>query len=172
MISYGNELKRRSIIVRPSSIHGYGVFAAEEIVANEVVEECMVLMSDSSHPSLGNYYFLVDKKRGLALGYGSIYNHAEEPNTGYIFDKERSILTFFAMRNIAPGEEILVFYGPRWFKERSVPVKKPSWRYRLTHSKPLASICRFLLVSSVLVLLQYLNLFIKHHHLFVTFTPQ
>lgn len=167
----GNELERRSIVVRPSSIHGYGVFAAEDIPTTGIIEECLVLVSDSRHPSLNNYYFSAKKKSGLALGYGSIYNHSNEPNADYIFDEERSVLTFFALRNISPNEEILVFYGPTWFQKRDIPIKKPSWRYRFKNIKSLASICRFLFVTCGLVfLLQCLN-FLAHHHLFATFTP-
>lgn len=45
----------------------------------------------------------------LALGYGSIYNHADDPNAA--FEPEPpDTLRFHATRDIAAGEEIFISY--------------------------------------------------------------
>ena len=58
-------------------------------------------------------------KRGyvaLSLGYGSIYNHSEQANAAYQMEMP-DVMTFYALRSIAAGEEILINYagndGPR-----------------------------------------------------------
>ncbi len=58
----------------------------------------------------------------MALGYGSLYNHSYQPNARYD-DESGQTKVFSAIRDIAPGEEIVVNYNgepedetPVWFK--------------------------------------------------------
>jgi SET domain-containing protein len=58
----------------------------------------------------------------VALGYGSLYNHSYQPNARYD-DESGQTKVFRAIRDIAPGEEIVVNYNgepgdetPVWFK--------------------------------------------------------
>jgi SET domain-containing protein len=58
----------------------------------------------------------------VALGYGSLYNHSYQPNARYD-DESGKTKVFSALRDIAPGEEIVVNYNgvpedktPVWFK--------------------------------------------------------
>ena len=58
----------------------------------------------------------------VALGYGSLYNHSYQPNARYD-DESGQAKVFRAIRDIAPGEEIVVNYNgepgdetPVWFK--------------------------------------------------------
>ena len=54
----------------------------------------------------------------LALGLGSLFNHSEQPNLDYRVDADSATLRFFAVRDIAEGEELCFFYGSNlWFKD-------------------------------------------------------
>ena len=47
----------------------------------------------------------------VALGYGSIYNHSNEPNAYWMSLNDRRTFLFIANRDIEPGEEIFTYYG-------------------------------------------------------------
>ncbi len=64
-----------------------------------------------------NYYaFMIDEQNeytGIALGYGSLYNHSDNWNTTYYFDKEKELMIFEAIQPIAKNQEITINYlGP------------------------------------------------------------
>jgi SET domain-containing protein len=117
-------LLQRKISVKKSNIHGYGVFAAENIKAGDIIEECYVLLVTSQLSDLSNYYFQADDdvKSAIPLGFGCIYNHSNEPNAGYKYDSERQLMVFTAKRDIQKGSEIFTSYGQSWFDSRRLPV--------------------------------------------------
>ncbi len=53
---------------------------------------------------------LDEKQTVVALGYGSLYNHSYSPNARYEDANPRTKL-FIALRDIQPGEEIVVNYN-------------------------------------------------------------
>lgn len=114
-----------NIIVKKSkAIEGYGVFANQTFNKGDIIEECYILVGRGFDKTLENYYFDVDGKYGIFLGYGMIYNHAEDPNTDYRISKTRGIATFKANRRIKKGEEITISYGDQeWFKDRRMKLK-------------------------------------------------
>lgn len=121
-------LYQAPITAKPSTIHGYGVFADVDIEKNAVIEECHILIMHD-FTALFNYLFSY-KQDGknqscLPLGYGALYNHSDEPNAEYAFNEENSLLVFTALRPIKAGEEIFITYGSNWFASR--------------HAKPLQS---------------------------------
>lgn len=95
---------------------GRGVFAKINIKKGQKIEEVPVIFmkSDEFHdtnPSdVGeNYVYYWDEDRvAVALGYGSLYNHAYEPNADYEFDEHT--ISYIAMRDIAQDEEIFINY--------------------------------------------------------------
>ena len=135
---FSKPLKRQNIIAKPSPIQGYGVFATEDIPADEIIEECYVMHI----PEEANYYFVNysfkvgEKKNIIALGYGSIYNHASPPNAHYEYDPDRGCLIIRAARLIKAGEEICIHYGSEWFSCRNVPVVKPSFWSQVKKWRP------------------------------------
>jgi hypothetical protein len=136
-------------IVKKSHIHGYGVFAAQAILPDEIIEEAYALKlnKDVHIPDLNDYLFGTGDYVELVLGNGSIYNHADQPNAVQVFDEERFIMTYRALTKISRGEEILISYGKNWFSQRYTKVMVPSLRYRLRTYKPLFKILtRFALV--------------------------
>ncbi len=56
----------------------------------------------------------------LALGVGSLFNHARKPNLDYRIDSKQSVIRYFAARNIMAEEELTIFYGDKlWFEDTS-----------------------------------------------------
>lgn len=121
-----NELFLNKVVVKPSSIHGYGVFAEKEIVPGELIEECHTLLTNGEDDVLQNYYFKTENKSGIPLGFGCIYNHSDDPNAEYIYIPEEHLMLFKAIKLIQKGEEICTSYGNNWFKQRSLRKKKIS----------------------------------------------
>ena len=100
---------------------GRGMFATRNFACGELIESCPVISLPDVHDrarlrrtGLVNYYFLWGPERthaAICLGYGSLYNHAYEPNARWekCIDAER--MDFYAIRDIADGEEITVNYN-------------------------------------------------------------
>lgn len=124
--------QQAAVYVAYSEIHGKGVFAARDIEAGEMIEICPVILFPKSQLEavrqtfLDDYYFdWGDDEEwfALALGYGSIYNHAVHPNAEYAMDFEAQTIDFYCIAPIEAGHEITVNYNgspgddsPVWFE--------------------------------------------------------
>lgn len=137
------------VIVRDTGTPtGRGVFAAAPLREGEVVEESpVVLFALREHlpvevrRRMFNWARLAGEAdtggvQALALGYGSLYNHANPANLRYEADVERELLRFVAVRPIEPDEELTINYnaegggpvseGDAWFARMGVePVVGP-----------------------------------------------
>ncbi|KAG5648305.1 hypothetical protein DXG03_004877 [Asterophora parasitica] len=52
----------------------------------------------------------------LALGLGSLFNHSEHPNVSYSHDTSTESIRYTTVRDVAPDEELCIFYGHNlWF---------------------------------------------------------
>ena len=87
---------KENIYVKTSSTHGFGVFAKRNINKGEILEECPVIfLADREryqHDKQINRYAFRQSGCGceecvthgsqmfLLTGYGSLYNHSENPN--------------------------------------------------------------------------------------------
>ncbi len=100
---------------------GRGVFTAELIAPGDIIEICHVIVFppddlEKIHEThLHDYYFLWGENMdhgAIALGYGSLYNHAAEPNAEYELDFDDQVITIQCIRAILPGEEITIDYQP------------------------------------------------------------
>lgn len=121
-----------SLFISSSDLDRRGVFTAEPIAADSLLEICPVIVlpeEDLPHideTELHDYYFMWgedEKKCGIVLGYGSLYNHSFSPNAEYRANYQNGTLNFYALRDIAAGEEITVNYNgdpgddsPLWFR--------------------------------------------------------
>jgi SET domain-containing protein len=103
-----------------SPIHGWGVFAKEDIMEGEVFEECPILTLPIDKGEITS--LLIDyrfnwpqgndfEEQVVALGYGSLYNHSDNANSFWISDLENRTFKFISNREIKKGEEIFVWYG-------------------------------------------------------------
>lgn len=124
-----------SLFVAPSPIHGTGVFARVDFAPDEVVECCPVVVCPAEDESRlertnlrGLYFHWEDDGIALALGYGSLYNHAWKANCRYEHDYEAAVIRYIAVRPIAAGQEITINYtgdpdgvAPLWFEPAEPP---------------------------------------------------
>ncbi len=108
-----------AIYVAISPIHGRGVFAQKAIKSGTILEECPVIkmkleeMTVRKHMLLNYYAFMIDEQQeytGIALGYGSLYNHADNYNAVYYYDNEKELMIFEAVQAIAKNQEITINY--------------------------------------------------------------
>jgi SET domain-containing protein len=116
------------IYVDRSGVHGWGVFAKEEIQEGELLEETpFVILFDRGEESnpdkkgmLSDYRFSFPaspewKHQVMPFGCGGIYNHSGNPNARWEVDEERKTFKFYSIKGISPGEEIFTFYGPAYY---------------------------------------------------------
>lgn len=98
---------------------GRGVYTSEIIDKGTIIEICPVIVLSKSdtlkihQTHLHDYYIVWEIDKGtsaLALGYGSIYNHSEKPNSEMLIDLEERVIRFAAIQKIAPNEEITYNY--------------------------------------------------------------
>lgn len=107
------------IEIRKSKIHGWGVFAKENINKREILEEVpfLILPVNNTYNStlLIDYRFNYPKinpiNQVLPLGFGPLYNHSDNPNSHWYIDEESQIFIFESLRFINKDNEILVYYG-------------------------------------------------------------
>jgi hypothetical protein len=102
----------------PSGKHRFGMYCIEDIQEDSVVEICPIIILPEEQTKeivkghvLYEYYFEWKKKSiAIALGYGSLYNHAEKPNAVFEPDYKNQFIIFKSLRHIPAGEEIVVDY--------------------------------------------------------------
>ncbi|HJW28156.1 MAG TPA: SET domain-containing protein-lysine N-methyltransferase [Saprospiraceae bacterium] len=102
----------------PSGKHRYGMFCTQDIEPDSVIEICPIILIPIEQAGqiikghvLYDYYFEWKKNTiAIALGYGSLYNHAEHPNAEFEPDYKNQYIIFRALHAIPAGTEILVDY--------------------------------------------------------------
>jgi len=107
------------IEVRRSPIHGWGVFAKEDIKANEILEETYFLVIPTAQGEASSIFIdyrfnfprVNHKYQVIPFGFACIYNHSNDPNAKWETDEENNIFTFSAVKDIKKDEEICTFYG-------------------------------------------------------------
>ena len=105
IIAEGNPL----ICVKPSPIHGQGLFAAQRIEADTYIGEYL-----GPHTQIdGPYVLWIEEEDGTLYGIDGrnelrYTNHSGDPNA--VMEGEH----LYALRDIEPGEEITIHYGPDW----------------------------------------------------------
>jgi hypothetical protein len=100
---------------------GRGAYASRAHARGETVEACPVVLFSGAYTAvpeevrklLFNWGVLANTDSGhcLALGYGSLYNHANPANMRYEADAVSRLLRFIAIRDIAADEELTVNYN-------------------------------------------------------------
>ena len=114
------KLFQNKLVVKKSKMHGYGVFANKTIKKGELIEECYVLICKGGDKGLEDFYFDARGKNAIFTGFGSIYNHLDDPNADYTINMKKRLATIKADRKILKGEEIFVSYGDEWFETRNM----------------------------------------------------
>ncbi len=99
---------------------GRGVYATQSIKRSTVIERAPVIVIPGEQwrtleqTDMFHYYFAWGEKLeagAVALGYGSLYNHSFQPNAHFEYDVDNRFISYYALRDIAPGEEITINYN-------------------------------------------------------------
>lgn len=108
------------IEVKPSAIHGRGVFACKKFKPGAVIETAPLILLKAADKEylqttmLYHYYFVINSLEtpaALGLGYSSVYNHASKANALYEISLKKTALLIKASKEILPGEEITLNYN-------------------------------------------------------------
>ena len=117
-----------------SELKGRGVFATKDFYVGDLVEsspvliipeeECKILRRCSSawhylFPWLE--YQTTQGRRAVAMGYGMLFNHDDDPNCVYKFNDNPVLpsIDFYAQERIYPGDEVTIYYADNlWFRKR------------------------------------------------------
>ena len=107
------------IELRKSSIHGWGVFAKDDINSNEVLEEIPFLILPINKGDMSSLF--IDyrfnfpssnwKYQVIPMGFACFYNHSDTPNAGWYTDEVNEIFIFKTNNFIKKDEEIFTYYG-------------------------------------------------------------
>lgn len=108
------------VIIKPSILHGNGVFANQLFKPGIVIETAPVILMEQADKDflqttlLYSYYFVVGDKNfpvALGLGYSSLYNHAYSANAVYSISLKNANIKITACKTIEPGDEITLNYN-------------------------------------------------------------
>ena len=129
------------IEIKKSPIHGYGVFAKENIKKDEILEECHFISfpyneeftSFYQSNNMARYVFIFPRFKkhnvkkenlefALPLGAGCVYNSSPNANADWETDKKRRLFIFKSIKNIQKGEEICTNYQSHvdWCKNKKL----------------------------------------------------
>lgn len=127
------------IVVKPSTLHGYGVFAAEDILKEEIIEECAYADIGFRHrdrvsTELRHTFYLLPCNceecnwRGkyfvASSGYLQLYNCSktgEEADIELNWIIQERLVQVRSLKNIKKGKEILIWYGDDYGPLESMP---------------------------------------------------
>ncbi len=119
-----------NIIADTGTIKGRGVFAGQAYREGDVVEISPVILIEAEYDDLPRAilervfdwearYETEMPLSALALGHGSLFNHADKANMRSEFEVDKDQITFIAVRDIDIGEELTINYNaadgePEW----------------------------------------------------------
>lgn len=125
--------------------HGYGVFAAEDISKDEIIEQAVTQAVDlkctkkesksfrrylySPPASVGCACNAMDENNNpvclyyvMSTGYIQIYNHSFSPDVIFEWDVGKRIISVKALNNIIHGDEVFTKYGGKYDNFNPVPL--------------------------------------------------
>jgi hypothetical protein len=107
-----------------SGLKERGVFCTDYIKRGECFEIAPIITvqkDEVSGTSIMDYVFKIsDSTYAIAFGNASMYNHRNQPMAEWKLDPEKETISFYALRDIEPGEEIFVSYGKTYWKSRDI----------------------------------------------------
>src|ERR1700677_4853207 len=111
------------LYVAPTVNMGRGVFTAEDIARDTVIEVSPVIVMTGAERKLLDQTLLHDyifewgrdrRECCMALGYVPLYNHSYKSNCEYEMDFAQQLIKVRAVRRLAAGEEIFINYNGDW----------------------------------------------------------
>jgi len=110
--------------VGTSNVDERGVFCTDYIKTGECFEVAHLLIvpgSEVKGTTLMDYVFKInDDEYAVAFGSASMYNHRNQPSAEWKINREKKTISFFALRDIQPGEEIYISYGKKYWRSRDI----------------------------------------------------
>jgi hypothetical protein len=117
------------IVLAPCDF-GHGIFATQTLAADTTLEECPYLRINAEEcaGTLDDYVFYLETAEdngvsdvySLVLGWGSLFNHADDHNTEYWHDTDRDLIVFHTIKKVAAGKQLFVNYGNAWWSSREL----------------------------------------------------
>ena len=107
---------------------GYGIFTSEDIPKKTIIE---VAISKHVYKNqvckdlelIDNYIYKYDgKKSSLALGFGSIYNHASNGINNVTYTVLNNKIIYKTIKAVEKNQQLTINYGYTWFKNRNLKV--------------------------------------------------
>ncbi|CAK9013126.1 unnamed protein product [Durusdinium trenchii] len=132
-------LKVSEIFCGKSTVHGWGLFAGRDFEQGEILHESPGRLIEGQPECISDDVFATtqvlweDEAKNysiLGLGFASLHNHAEDPNTDFAWEQRREhgrrlVGRFWALRPVLKGEELFISYGSKWFSSRNITAKAP-----------------------------------------------
>ncbi len=136
-----NPIYPSDIVVRDTgTLKGRGVFAMRDFAEGEMIEQCPVIILlrayDQLPPRIQTMVFnwgnlaKTTPSYALALGFGSLYNHANPANLRYEAIPEDNAIHYIAVRTIQKDEELTINYNAgggshlsevdTWFQQHNI----------------------------------------------------
>ena len=122
-LKQNNPFLRDGVFLKESKYGGKGVFTNKPIKQGDTVEispYLLVPINDISETNiLKDYVFQCDDcNHLLVLGYGSMYNHQDNPNLRYQYNDDQTMFSYLANRDIECDEELCISYGDQYWTGR------------------------------------------------------
>ena len=106
----------------------WGVFTDSFIPKGTTIEIARTLKLKNEHlfqdgNIMNDYVFKLDDKHSLiALGFGSLFNHSENPLVSYKVTDGK--VFYYTLQDVFPNDEITISYGDNWWKNRGIKPNK------------------------------------------------
>ncbi|CAJ1402206.1 unnamed protein product [Effrenium voratum] len=127
----------REIYCARSTVHGWGLFAGRDFQKGELLHESPGRLIEGQPSCITDDVFATseilweDEAKNysiLGLGFASLHNHAEDPNTDFAWEQRREhgrrlVGRFWTLRQVRKDEELFISYGPQWFTSRNLTAK-------------------------------------------------
>ena len=111
----------RRLRIKRDEVVGHGVFAEESIPKGEFVEIAPVVVMDKMpEGDLSNYVVAWNGKIAVPLGWTMLYNHSDDNSCEYSVNLHDGLFGIMTVRDVLPGEQMTVNYGPNWFPSRGI----------------------------------------------------
>ena len=114
----------KRLYIGNSTISGakYGVFSSSFIPNGSKIEVARALQVDNRNifqkdNILADYVFnYQDGKCLVAFGFGSLYNHNNNPQVSYTVSEDK--VYYHTIKDIYPNDEVFISYGYNWWGSR------------------------------------------------------
>tara|TARA_B110000908_G_C10263185_1_gene460983 strand:- start:3723 stop:4130 length:408 start_codon:yes stop_codon:yes gene_type:complete len=104
---------------------GRGIFCNNIIFPGEIIEISPTIEIEKIYNNnpIQHYLFTDKKYNYVGFGLSSMFNHSDNPNVIWYFNKDKEIV-FKATTLILCGQQLLINYGKKYWQSRNDKYKK------------------------------------------------